>query len=68
MSTKNCTDFVLCWWERAPKQYRYMLFLFILAGELGEDIRKLILKIYSAFLSSDGRVRFNFRHGHIYIQ
>lgn len=25
------------------------------AGELGEDIRKLILKIYSAFLSPDGR-------------
>lgn len=25
------------------------------AGELGEDIRKLILKIYAAFLSSDGK-------------
>ncbi len=26
------------------------------AGELGEDIRRLILKIYSAFLSADGKV------------
>ena len=26
------------------------------AGQLGEDIRKLILKIYSAFLSADGKV------------
>lgn len=25
------------------------------AGELGEDIRKLILRIYNAFLSSDGK-------------
>lgn len=36
------------------------LTLFVLsyasAGELGEDIRKLILKIYAAFLSPDGKV------------
>lgn len=32
---------------------------YVSAGELGEDIRKLILKIYAAFLSSDGKVSTN---------
>ena len=31
-------------------------FIRLLAGRLGEDIRKLILKIYDAFLSPDGKV------------
>lgn len=34
----------------------YLVLLNISAGELGEDIRKLILKIYAAFLSPDGKV------------
>lgn len=32
---------------------------YVSAGELGEDIRKLILKIYAAFLSHDGKVGTN---------
>lgn len=32
---------------------------YVSAGELGEDIRKLILKIYAAFLSPDGKVGTN---------
>lgn len=32
---------------------------YVSAGELGEDIRKLILKIYAAFLSQDGKVGTN---------
>lgn len=36
--------------------------VFFSAGEVGEDIRKLILKIYNVFLSKDGRVRIQFQN------
>ena len=40
----------------APSIPNFSLLYLYLAGRLGEDIRKLILKIYDAFLSPDGKV------------